>query len=310
MLTSKGKVLQIKEYQNDACEVYDMQIEKVIRDRYPTKVVQAHKRLDPNRKWAVKVCYKHDTEKGISAERQFLTEVGLLAELKHPFIMCLDTVASFPNYFCFVMPFYEQGTLTKALPTMTQLLRDEWLVQLCCGIKFLHDRGVAHRDLKSDNILITNQKNVVIADFGLADYVLPSEPLVTGRKGTLLHISPEQDNETFNCFQCDMYSLGVVYWCMMYMVDVIDLKPKEPLLTIASRTFIPEIDRYILSCLLEADPTKRFSVLSLLHLLNYSERFILVYCNCQEMCFFVQVSEFKQDFVMIAVPKNLGTINM
>uniref|UniRef100_A0A2C9L8C4 Protein kinase domain-containing protein n=1 Tax=Biomphalaria glabrata TaxID=6526 RepID=A0A2C9L8C4_BIOGL len=250
MLTSKGKVLQIKEYQNDACEVYDMQIEKVIRDRYPTKVVQAHKRLDPNRKWAVKVCYKHDTEKGISAERQFLTEVGLLAELKHPFIMCLDTVASFPNYFCFVMPFYEQGTLTKALPTMTQLLRDEWLVQLCCGIKFLHDRGVAHRDLKSDNILITNQKNVVIADFGLADYVLPSEPL------------------------CDMYSLGVVYWCMLYMVDVIDLKPKEPLLTIASRTFVPEIDRYILSCLLEADPTKRFSVLSLLHLLNYSERFI------------------------------------
>ncbi|KAK6973574.1 CBL-interacting serine/threonine-protein kinase 16 [Biomphalaria glabrata] len=232
MLTSKEKVLKIKEYQKDACEVYDMQIEKVIKDRYPTKVVQVHKRLDPNRMWAVKVYYKHDTEKGISAERQFLKEVGLLAGLKHPFIKCLDTVASFPNYFCFLMPFYEQGTLTKALPTMTHALRDECLVQLCCGIKFLHDKGVAHRDLKSDNILITNQKNVVIADFGLSDLVWPSEPLVTGKKGTFMHISPEQNKKIdsykidksalSNCsnvfvllLQCDMYSVGVVYWCML-----------------------------------------------------------------------------------------------
>ncbi|KAK6973557.1 calcium-dependent protein kinase 1 [Biomphalaria glabrata] len=78
MLTSKGKVLQIKEYQKDVCEVYNFQIEKVLKDRYPTKVV--HKTLDPNRKWAVKMCYKDNTQKGISAERHFLTEVGLLAE--------------------------------------------------------------------------------------------------------------------------------------------------------------------------------------------------------------------------------------
>ncbi|KAK0053442.1 fatty acyl-CoA synthetase and RNA processing-associated kinase 1 [Biomphalaria pfeifferi] len=241
MLTSKGKVLKIEEYQNDACEVYDMQIEKVIKDHYPTKVVQVHKTLDPNRKWAIKMCYKEDTQKGISAERQFLTEVIILRGLKHPFIMGLDNVASFPNYFCFVMPFYEKGTLAKALPTMTHELRDECLVQLCCGIKFLHDKGVAHRDLKSDNILITNQKNVVIADFGLSDLVWPFEPLVTGKKGTFMHISPEQDNKTFNCFKCDMYSLGVVYWCMLYRVDVIDLKPKEPLLSIVSRTFHVQI---------------------------------------------------------------------
>ncbi|XP_055899139.1 uncharacterized protein LOC106068350 [Biomphalaria glabrata] len=274
MSDSIENVFKMEEHQNDICEVYNFQIEKVIKDHYPTKVVQVHKTLDPNRKWAVKMCYKDKTQKGISAEHQFLTEVGLLAGLKHPFIMCLDSVASFPNYFCFVMPFYEQGTLTKALPMMTHELRDECLVQLCCGIKFLHDRGVAHRDLKSDNILITNQKNVVIADFGLADYVWRREPLVTGKKGTYMHISPEQGEEPFNCFNCDMYSLGVVYWCMLYRVDVIDLKPKEPLLSIVSQTFhVPDIDRDILSCLLEADPTKRFSVLSLINLLSNSKRF-------------------------------------
>ncbi|XP_055899178.1 uncharacterized protein LOC106053225 [Biomphalaria glabrata] len=221
MLTSKEKVLKIKEYQKDACEVYDMQIEKVIKDRYPTKVVQVHKRLDPNRMWAVKVYYKHDTEKGISAERQFLKEVGLLAGLKHPFIKCLDTVASFPNYFCFLMPFYEQGTLTKALPTMTHALRDECLVQLCCGIKFLHDKGVAHRDLKSDNILITNQKNVVIADFGLSDLVWPSEPLVTGKKGTFMHISPEQ-NKKIDSYKIDKSALRTfchVFWKLILPKD-------------------------------------------------------------------------------------------
>ncbi|KAK0053433.1 fatty acyl-CoA synthetase and RNA processing-associated kinase 1 [Biomphalaria pfeifferi] len=111
------------------------------------------------------------------------------------------------------------------------------------------------RDLKSDNILLTKQKNVVIADFGLGDYVWLREPLVTGKKGTLMHISPEQGEEPFNCFKCDMYSLGVVYWCMLYRVDVIDLKPKEPLLSLVSQTFhVPDIDRDILSCHLEADP--------------------------------------------------------
>ncbi|KAI8780909.1 serine/threonine-protein kinase HT1 [Biomphalaria glabrata] len=127
----------MEEYQKDVCEVYNFKIEKVINDRYPTKVVQVNKTLDPNRKWAVKMCYKDDRQKCILAERQFLIEVIILRGLKHPFIMVLDNVASFPNYFCFVMPFYEQGTLTKALPTMTHELRDEYLVQLCCGIKFL-----------------------------------------------------------------------------------------------------------------------------------------------------------------------------
>uniref|UniRef100_A0A2C9LG42 Protein kinase domain-containing protein n=1 Tax=Biomphalaria glabrata TaxID=6526 RepID=A0A2C9LG42_BIOGL len=247
MSVSIENVFKMEEHQNDACEVYDMQIEKVLKDRYSTKVVQVHKTLDPSRKWAVKMCYKDKTQKGISAERQFLTEVIILRGLKHPFIMCLDNVASFPNYFCFVMPFYKEGTLTKALPTMSHELRDECLVQLCCGIKFLYDRGVAHRDLKSDNILITNQKNVVIADFGLGDYVWRREPLVTGKKGAYMHISPEQGEEPFNCFKCDMYSLGVVYWCILY--------------------------RDILSCLLEADPIKRLSVLSLINLLSNSKRF-------------------------------------
>uniref|UniRef100_A0A2C9JW36 Protein kinase domain-containing protein n=1 Tax=Biomphalaria glabrata TaxID=6526 RepID=A0A2C9JW36_BIOGL len=131
---------------------------------------------------------------------------------------------------------------------MNHELRDECLVQLCCGIKFLHDRGVAHRDLKSDNILLTKQKNVVIADFGLGDYVWRREPLVTGKKGTYMHISPEKGQEPFNCFKCDMYSLGVVYWCMLYRVDVIDLKPKEPLLTIVSRTFhVPDTDSFAIA---------------------------------------------------------------
>ncbi|KAK6973572.1 fatty acyl-CoA synthetase and RNA processing-associated kinase 1 [Biomphalaria glabrata] len=263
MSDSIKNVFKMEEYQNDICEVYNFQIEKVIKDHYPTKVVQVHKTLDPNRKWAVKMCYKDKTHKCISAERHFLTEVIILRGLKHPFIMGLDNVASFPYYFCFVMPFYEDGMLTKALPTMTHELRDECLVQLCCGIKFLHDRGVAHRDLKSDNILLTMQKNVVIADFGLGDYVWRREPLVTGKKGTYMHISPEQGEEPFNCFKC-----------MLYRVDVIDLKSKEPLLTIVSQTFhVPDIDRDILSCLLEADPIKRLSVLSLINLLSNSKLF-------------------------------------
>ncbi|XP_055899176.1 uncharacterized protein LOC106070376 [Biomphalaria glabrata] len=240
MSDSIKNVFKMEEYQNDICEVYNFQIEKVIKDHYPTKVVQVHKTLDPNRKWAVKMCYKDKTHKCISAERHFLTEVIILRGLKHPFIMGLDNVASFPYYFCFVMPFYEDGMLTKALPTMTHELRDECLVQLCCGIKFLHDRGVAHRDLKSDNILLTMQKNVVIADFGLGDYVWRREPLVTGKKGTYMHISPEQGEEPFNCFKCK---------------------------------FITIFFRDILSCLLEADPIKRLSVLSLINLLSNSKLF-------------------------------------
>nr|KAI8760936.1 serine/threonine-protein kinase ULK3-like [Biomphalaria glabrata] len=275
MLTQKGNSFRMREYRGGICEVFGVDIEHVLQNEKLKKIAQVKNRQDPNIKRVLKVCYKDETEEGNKAASHFLTEVVLLAGLKHPFIMSMEAVGSFPKYFGFAMPFYEQGTLTKALPTMTHELRDECLVQLCCGIKFLHDRGVAHRDLKTDNILLTNKNNVVIADFGLGDYASSTGHLVTTIKGTYMYISPEQwISQPFVVFKCDMYALGVVYWCMLYKMNVIELQPKEPLLTIVSRTFnVPGIDRDILSCLLEEDPAKRFSVLSLINLLNDSERF-------------------------------------
>ncbi|KAK0053438.1 mitogen-activated protein kinase kinase 9 [Biomphalaria pfeifferi] len=116
--------------------------------------------------------------------------------------MGMDTMGIFPGYFAYVNPLYETGTLTEALLTMNQEKSDEYLVQLCAGLKFLHRHKIAHRDVKTDNVLITaKEKRVVIADFGLSEILPTIDTPVSTIKGTHMYISPEQFiQKEFNAF--------------------------------------------------------------------------------------------------------------
>ncbi|KAK0053435.1 mitogen-activated protein kinase kinase 9 [Biomphalaria pfeifferi] len=204
MYHSKKKKDGLLSYQDDAYLVYGFVVDKLLQDHHPIKVFQVRSKQDPNVQKVIKTYFKDNTDVDQITTRQFMAEISVLTKIHHPYVMGMDTMGIFPGYFAYVNPLYETGTLTEALPTMNQEKSDEYLVQLCAGLKFLHRHKIAHRDVKTDNVLITaKEKRVVIADFGLSE------------------ILPTIDTP------CDMYALGVVYWCMVFKVNVFDLKSTE-----------------------------------------------------------------------------------
>ncbi|XP_055899141.1 serine/threonine-protein kinase Nek4-like [Biomphalaria glabrata] len=132
-------------------------------------------------------------------------------------------------------------------------------------------RHVAHRDLKTDNILIT-EKKVLIADFGFSDILPNEDTMATQRKGTVVYMSPEQFlKRPFDPFKCDMFALGVVHWCMVFKVNVLNQDTMEPMMeTVRTKLSPTSIDRLILTNLLEYQPEERLSIFELIFLMEES----------------------------------------
>lgn len=106
----------------------------------------------------------------------------------------------------------ERGTLP--VDTIQDLFR-----QLCFGLHSAHDHGVAHRDLKLENILMSKDLlTVKIADFGLAT-AAPSEADPWSCEtacGSLAYAAPEITTRSYDPFKADVWSLGVCLVCLLY----------------------------------------------------------------------------------------------
>ncbi len=94
------------------------------------------------------------------------------------------------------------------------------------GIKYLHDKGIMHRDLKLENIMVRDGDNEdvkpVIVDFGLAEYTSETKYLYT-RCGTPGYVAPEVlsiktgENKTYTT-ACDMFSLGIIFHILYFFI--------------------------------------------------------------------------------------------
>ncbi len=154
---------------------------------------------------------------GDSALELFDREWSILAKLSHPNIIDILDAGVFRDsgeqrpYF--VMPLLIGSTLDKVIKSsssqrMSVQLLVEVVVQVCRGLQAAHDQGLVHRDLKPSNIFVVRDKTVKIIDFGVAH--LADTRSVTGIKGTLQYMAPEQMDMKAATPLSDIFSLGVV----------------------------------------------------------------------------------------------------
>ena len=127
---------------------------------------------------------------------------------------------TFDGIFLWVMmEFCEHGDLTShILKSIIPSLRYTWIEQLSHGLQHMHHLNVIHRDIKSDNILVTSARNgetlTKYIDFGLAVEVTDSLPCAHGRSGTPGYMAPEVDARLPYTCVADVWSLGVVFFQM------------------------------------------------------------------------------------------------
>jgi serine/threonine protein kinase len=175
---------------------------------------------------AIKVIGSHLAGQG-NFEARFRREAEVLARLEHPNILTVYDYGQQDGQPYIVYQYVGGGTLKdlmgQAMP-VDQVLT--FLTPVASALDFAHQRGIVHRDVKPSNILLTEEKTPVIADFGIAHVLAPEQggtadeaPTQLTQVGTVLgtvaYMSPEQIQDQPIDGRTDQYALGVMAYQML-----------------------------------------------------------------------------------------------
>ena len=163
--------------------------------------------------------------------RRQLHELNILFFNNSPYLLKgLDININNSQYLEIVTPYYDGGTLENFILNHKSCNKQinstnikNLLINLCMGIKYLHDNDIIHRDLKPANILIDNKidpKKAIIIDFGVSTILNNNKTDFAKTKiGTPYFMSPEQVeiNKKYNS-KCDVWALG----CILYELVTLD----------------------------------------------------------------------------------------
>lgn len=211
--------------------------------------------------------------------KRFQTEAKAAATLNHPNVATVYSVEETgePRYFI-TMEYVEGRALSELIPPGGVDLRSflGWFVSLADALSHAHSKGVIHRDIKPNNIMITESGNPKILDFGLARIDRPSENEAstlsltkTGQVlGTPAYMAPEQAEGKGSDNRTDIFSLGVIMYEAItgekpfkgdnYASIISDLLTKQPTGVAELRPDVPAlVARLIMKCL-EKNPQNRY----------------------------------------------------
>ena len=177
-------------------------------------IVYLAREVQLDRDVAIKVLPAHLAQLRTARER-FVQEARTAAGLSHPHIVPIHRVGEADGFVFFVMSYIEGDTLGERLRTQGPLPPSDAarvLREVAWALAYAHGRGVIHRDIKPDNILLeAGTGRAMVTDFGIAHGGGQSALLDAGKiMGTAHFMSPEQGmNEPLDG-RSDIYSLGVV----------------------------------------------------------------------------------------------------
>ena len=144
----------------------------------------------------------------------FNQEVKLLMSLHHDnIITCYGALYSYDIHPMILLEYAPNGSLFDFLKSKTYLPKAQiwfWTKQIANAIKYLHDRDIAHRDIKSGNFLITKQYMLKLCDFGLSEITEITRN--TSDSGTTAWMAPEIYMKRIASKASDIYSFGIVIW--------------------------------------------------------------------------------------------------
>lgn len=166
------------------------------------------------------VCKAVDVSAASSKETQdALKESRLLAALKHPYIVRYRQNLHEHGWLCIFMDYCEGGDLSKVIESAKrrgQRLPEEqvlrWITQALLALKYIHERHVLHRDLKSGNFFICRSGNLKMGDFGIAKVLSNTLACARTQIGTPYYLSPEVCQEKPYAWPSDIWAMG----CILY----------------------------------------------------------------------------------------------
>ncbi|XP_051882080.1 serine/threonine-protein kinase Nek3 isoform X2 [Pristis pectinata] len=175
-------------------------------------LVQAHNESQ----YVMKEIHLSKNPTGLQRSRR---EAILLAKMKHPNIVAFIDSFEVEGHLYIVMEYCDGGDLTQKLVRQKEKLFPEEMVlnlfvQICLGMKHIHDKRVLHRDIKTKNIFLTKNGVVKLGDFGSAHLLNSPMAFAHTYVGTPYYVSPEiWENKPYNN-KSDIWALG----CVLYEI--------------------------------------------------------------------------------------------
>lgn len=156
--------------------------------------------------------------RSLREQKEALREVEALQRLNHPNIIKMEQVIKENGYTCLVLELGTGGELFEYIMNNGKLDEDEarhMFRQLLSGVQYCHAHLVAHRDLKPENLLLDEEGNIKISDFGLSNVLKPGR-LFSTWCGSPVYTPPEVVlRQQYNGIAMDIWSLGVILYVIV-----------------------------------------------------------------------------------------------
>ncbi|XP_009629516.1 CBL-interacting protein kinase 2-like [Nicotiana tomentosiformis] len=219
---------------------------------------------------AIKVIDKEKVLR-VGLVNQIKREISVMRLVRHPNIVHLYEVMATKTKIYFVMEYAKGGELFNqvAKGRLKEDVARKYFQQLINAVDFCHSRGVYHRDLKPENLLLDDDENLKISDFGLSAFVEPKrqDGLLHTMCGTPAYVAPEVINRKgYDGAKADIWSCGVVLFVLLagYLPfqdsNLMEMYRKIGKAEFRCPSWFPPEARRLLSKMLDPNPSTRISL--------------------------------------------------
>lgn len=170
---------------------------------------------------AIKLIKRDSIPQGSEKENKIHREITALKKLRHPNIVRLVEVLQNDKYIGIVLEYASGGELFEYIlehKYLKESMACRLFAQLVSGVDYMHSKGIVHRDLKLENLLLDKHKNIIISDFGFVNsFGNQPNDLMKTSCGSPCYAAPELvvSSGPYEGRKVDVWSCGVILYAML-----------------------------------------------------------------------------------------------
>ncbi|XWS74427.1 hypothetical protein CRYUN_Cryun02cG0215100 [Craigia yunnanensis] len=226
--------------------------------------------IQTNQSVAIKVIDKEKVLR-VGMINQIKREISVMRIARHPNIVQLYEVMATKTKIYFVLEYCKGGELFNkvAKGRLKEDVSRKYFIQLINAVDFCHSRGVYHRDIKPENILLDENENLKVSDFGLSALAESKhqDGLLHTTCGTPAYVAPEVINRKgYDGAAADIWSCGVVLYVLLagylpfHVSNLIEMYKKIDKAEFRYPNWFPPEARRQVSKMLDPNPNTRISM--------------------------------------------------
>ncbi|KAM3132383.1 hypothetical protein pb186bvf_015483 [Paramecium bursaria] len=152
-----------------------------------------------------------------AASKAIYQEINILRAMNHPNVLTVLEVFETKTNIIIVQQLMNStlSTMLKIQKVFNETQARQIIKQILEALKYCASLGIFHRDIKPDNIMLKNDNDILIGDFGMADYWNYNNQYMYNRCGTPGYVAPEILKDLPYTTNCDVYSAGIILYYML-----------------------------------------------------------------------------------------------